>query len=222
MNREDLRDLWRRDVDDVAVPYLWSDADFNLWINEAVDEACVRARLIQDSTSAICTIALADATAHYTLDASIFVVKSARIAAPARKLQILTRGQLDAHDADWEARTGDTPEAVLFDMNTGKITVYPIPTGVLSLKLTVWRSTTEAEQMGDDVDEPAIARQFHTDLLHWVSKRAYERKDSETYDPERSKDHEAQFTRKFGDRPSAHALKHMASNRRRETKAQWF
>lgn len=58
----------REELDDDVAPYLWSDAVLTRHLNEAVEEACIRARLLVESgRPEICHINLEPGRADYTL-----------------------------------------------------------------------------------------------------------------------------------------------------------
>ena len=51
MNLAALIAQFRADADDSVSPYLWPDASVKRWLNEAVAEAALRARLLHESSS---------------------------------------------------------------------------------------------------------------------------------------------------------------------------
>lgn len=212
-----LKTLARRKLDDLVDPYLYSDADLTDYANEGVDEAALRARLILDSrTASVCSIALdPDATepGNITLHGSIFVVRSARLRTAQSTLEVVTRDILEGNWCEWRTSTG-TPEAICFDVDTGRAILAPIPVEVDTLDLTVWRRTLDTEKMVGDDDVPVINEIHHTGLIDWILHRCYEPKDGETGDDERSALHYNRFEARYGRRPDAHALKHMGQNRR--------
>jgi hypothetical protein len=222
----DLLSLARNQLSDEIEPYLWSDADLVRWFNEAVDEACIRARLKQDSESDLCAIALEAGVGSYELDPAIFVVKSLWLSTSECAVKIITRGDLERAYPKWRTETG-LPTCAAFDLDTKKLRVYPIPTEdeAQTLYQTVWRKTTEDERLAPEAlqDEPAIPEEYHEGLIDWVLFRAYSRKDeSETMDLGKSKAHEGDFERRFGPRPTAADLQQMAVNRKRETIPHFF
>lgn len=76
MTLSELRAVWRLQVEDVAQPYLWSDAEFAVWLNEAEQEACIRAWLLRDTSQTVATVV--DQT-DYALDAGVIDVASIKI-----------------------------------------------------------------------------------------------------------------------------------------------
>ena len=69
MTLEDLIYRFRvLSLDNVTPPF-WADEDVIDWLNEAQNEACIRARLIrEDELEAVCTIALTPGTHTYALN----------------------------------------------------------------------------------------------------------------------------------------------------------
>ena len=56
----------RTDANDKVVPYFWSDEEVTAWLNDAVDEAAIRGRLIHESAiPEVCMIAVQASTTLY-------------------------------------------------------------------------------------------------------------------------------------------------------------
>lgn len=88
MTLEELIAQTRKQADDATVsPQLWDDDDIALYLNEALDDACIRAKLIYDKISAktLVTITACPVTPDtptgfnylYRLDPAIFLIDSA-------------------------------------------------------------------------------------------------------------------------------------------------
>lgn len=70
----------RAKLNDQYVPYKWADSELIDYLNEAEREACRRANLIVDkSTAAYCRIELVAGTAVYSLDTKVLKVRNAYI-----------------------------------------------------------------------------------------------------------------------------------------------
>lgn len=77
------------------------DEDLKEWLNEAQDEACVRARLIrEESLAEVCRIPLTVGTHTYALHPSVYEIISIGLlpgnGMPRRDLELRTREWLDA------------------------------------------------------------------------------------------------------------------------------
>lgn len=79
MNLQTLRDRFRNRADDESKPYFWSDSSIDDKANEAIAEACVRARLLFDEGSQECIIPIVYGQAVYQLDPSIYEIVDAWI-----------------------------------------------------------------------------------------------------------------------------------------------
>lgn len=77
MNLVQLKDDARKRISDISAPYLYPDDQIVRWLNEAVSEACVRARLKYDEDSNLCKIPIVDSVAVYQLDPSIYEIVDA-------------------------------------------------------------------------------------------------------------------------------------------------
>lgn len=86
-----------------------------------------------------------------------------------------------------------------------------VPTQV---RMTVYRYPLA--DMAADADTPEINQRHHIRLIDWVAKRCFERRDRDTYDPQKSADAENAFTASFGPRWNANQQRKQRE-RRRET-----
>ena len=97
-----LIDQTRKLLDDVTVaPQLWSDDDIVVFLNEALRDACVRAKLIYDKTSSLTlvTITACPVTQDtpqgfnylYKLDPSIFEIESAEYVDTKRPIVLISK-----------------------------------------------------------------------------------------------------------------------------------
>ncbi len=192
----------RRELDDTAAPYLWSDDELQVYANEAEAEAARRARLLIDSTtSAITQKALAPGDSTVTLDARIVSVRRAKLASQDRPLARTVMREIDAHLPGWEAAPASVPQAIITDYETGKLRLYPPSAAADTLKLTVIR--LPLAEMNDDEDAPEIHARFHLKLIHWIKHRAWLKNDPDTYDEKSSEAALKMFEAEFGQRSSA-------------------
>lgn len=200
MNVEQFIADFRRDMDDAEEPYLWSTEFIVSALNTAVDEACERAKLIEDRTTAeVCTINLQVGVTDYRLHAAVLEVK--RLTLRGRPLCETSVEELDSHDCGWESRTG-TPRWWIQDYNGG-LRLVPQPVLAEAIHLTVYRTPLEPLSADIDSGEPEIKPILHKRLLPWLYREAYLQTDTETYDAEKAARHEATFERSFGARPDA-------------------
>ena len=222
MDRLELIAQFRSDTFDLQTPYLSSDADITAWLNEAEQEACIRARLIHDdSTPAVCSIAVTARTASYPLHASVIEVTRATFTPTGSSttfvLYLTDRVELDRCYSDWRTREEEPRQAIIDDT---KIRLGCLPNTDGTLALECYR--LPLENIEDSATEsPEIARIHHRHLIQWALHRCYSRPDAEVFDAGKSATALAEFTRVFGLRPDADYRRFTQANRPNCNKAVW-
>lgn len=221
MNLEALRAQFRADADDqVANPYLFSDAQITDWLNEAVEEACIRASLLQeDEDAAVCLVAVTAGTASYALHTSVIDVTVASftpVDGDRIDLELTDRIELDRLMPGWRTSTDDPVYLVQDDT---KVRIVPTPqvAGVLAIECV----RLPMEPMTSESDEPEIAQIHHRQLVNWALFRAFSKPDSETIDPTRAEKGESAFVGYFGIRPDAEIRKTYRANRAHHNHPIW-
>lgn len=211
MKLGELLAIVRRDeLDDTTSPYLWPTESLIEYADDAQNEACRRASLLRDATTtAICRVTLVAGTSEYALDPRVIRVRRAFLTGGTYPLQPVTTAQMDEEHGGWQAETGE-PRAYLTDWETGELRVIPTPTAAGTLELQVVRLPLVA--LNDLEDTPEVHARFHRDLRHWIVKRAFEKRDSETEDLKRAAQAEARFIAAFGDGLSARTEEWNARN----------
>lgn len=200
MNLEALIAAARNLSGDTSAGQNWTDAEWISYANDAEREACRRARLIIDSTTAaICQIALTTA-ATYTLDPRIIFIRRAKLTGRSLVLTRRSYKDLDREVPDWEAETGE-PSAYVPDMSTNQFRPYPTPATAGTVTLTVAR--LPLADMAVDADEPEINARFHDSLVNWMLYRAYLKNDAETLNKIKAAEYLALFEAEFGKKSTA-------------------
>lgn len=199
MNKGQLRARWRRDVKDTVKPYLWSDDDFDDWINEAENEAARRAFLLVDSTSTLTQVDLAAGDIGIDLDPRIIFVRRALLSKGKPLVPRVARA-MDDEVPGWENSMASTPIVFVPDWQSRYLRLWPPTRLADTAKLTVVR--LPAKRLEDDTDSPEIPEQDHLHLLDWVKFRCYDAQDCDGYDPEKSAKHEKKFIARFGESTS--------------------
>lgn len=202
MNLLELTTLFRNDADDATAPYLWSDEEAMDFANDAEAEACRRARLLVDSsTAAICALDLLVADgALVALDERIMFVRRARLEGQ-RPLARMNMQDMEDSNPLWQDAPAGTPRVFITDYQTGSLLLWPTPDADATLLLTVVR--TPLVEMNDEQDSPEIAPRFHRSLRYWMLFRAYSKQDAAANDPKKAADSLALFEQEFGKKSSA-------------------
>lgn len=188
---------------DRAEPYLVGDADVTTFINDAVRQACIRARLIHESANPIvCAIDVSAGVAAYPLAASLYEIDHLSFVADTETrrvpLKLASPEWMDDHVADWRSAEG-APRYAL--QNDDHIRLVPRPDADGTLQLEGYRMPLAPLALPDDA--PEIHAAHHPHLVDWVLHQVFSTPDSEYFDPERADAAEARFTRYFGPMPDA-------------------
>lgn len=202
MTLQDLLDEARARTNDVAAPYFCSDARFTNFANEAQREACRRARLIVDSTTAsVCQIAITSNNAIYPLDPSVLFVRRATVDGQSRPLVRVHHRDLDARGTEWMTETGDI-DAWVVGLDSRKLRLYRVPTANGVLRLTVQR--LPLAKLVVPTDLPEVDERYHERLVDWMLYRYYSTNDAELRDDKAAQNALAAFEGEFG--PPATAI----------------
>lgn len=198
MNLGQLNALFRTLADDVNEPFLLSDEDFTTYINEAEVEACRRARLLVDSTSALCELPITSSQATYDLDSRILYLRRVKLASSTIPLAAANYQDMDKSLHGWDSQTGAVERFITGMDNPYKrvLRLYRIPTGADTATLTVVRKPQNP--MEGDLDEPEIEERFHIHLLHWALFRYFSIRDADIADPKKAQENLDQFVAIFG------------------------
>lgn len=194
--------------DTVDNPYMASDADVIMWLNDAEREAAIRARLIRDHlTQDVTRIAYVADTQVYQLHPAVFELINVRLVRPDGKrgnpIYLRTPEWLDRNVPHWREdpiRYRHDNFAIQDDRNLQLLTEYEAG-DVITLECY----RVPLEPMRNGGDEPEIHPMHHEHLVQWALHRAFSVPEADLFDPNRSKDAEDEFTRYFGIRPDADA-----------------
>lgn len=203
MTLEELIRRFRVNVNDKAMPYLFEDLDVTDWLNEAQEQACIRARLLRDdATVAVTQIPLTVGTHTYALHESVYELIAVRLIHASgddpTPLPIQSREWLDKNIPDWRE---SEEEAFCIVQDDTKIRVVGTFVADDRIDLECYRLPLEA--LANDADEPEIHRAHHIHLIDWAMHKGFSIPDMEVFDPDRANKAEARFTRHFGPLPDA-------------------
>lgn len=200
MNLRELIDAYRDESDDSATPPMCSDERLTRFANEGQVEACRRALVLTDSTSALCSISYAADDATITLDPRIIEVRSASIGNEDMRLR--TVEEMGCTWSNWRTDTlRNVPSFLIRGLDTGKLHLYPRPATSGTIQLAVYRLPLVALVNDDDV--PELRLEWHQSLVDWMLYRAYSRRDSEQLDPRIAAEALLRFEAEFGTRTGA-------------------
>lgn len=234
LGREIVAHLRESILDDVWAPQLWSDAELLRFLNYAEVQACRRAHLIIDGTTAtdkgtaatastngtagtngirsLCWVPIVADQATYSLSPKILMIKRCQLASMSYPLQgPVTQSELDELYPNWFGTNGTVGTAgsggvpICFTNEpNNSLTFILAPSSNDIARLVVSRIPLWPFTLDTS---PEIDEQYHVDICDWAAHLAYSKPDSETLNFNLAKIYEDRFTAKFGSLPDAYVQK---------------
>ena len=212
MTLKELIRLFRVQSNDKIEPYFNEDEDIIAWLNQAVDEACIRGRLVHESINAdVCAVQVSANQAQYPLHESIYeITRMTFVPGDNEKqadLRLTSEEWLNLYYYEgWPGMKGKPQFAIQSDT-----TIRLVPTPDTAGELFIEGYRTAIEEMAENDDKPVdLHKQHHVHLVEWALHKAFSIPDTEFFDPNRSVQALQNFTEYFGERPD--------SNLRRQTR----
>lgn len=200
--------VFRADTRDDAAPYLWSDTDVTRWLNEAEEEAAIRARLLFDTdTPAYCQVAVISGTRTYGVDGKVIEIVHAELVdggGDTHPVDIFTDIGLERVNPTWREDDPRCPEALIH--RDKSVTFDVEPDANYTLNLEVYRLPVAS--MTATTDSPEIADAHHLHLVKWAIHRAYGVPDTDGYNAGLKQASFDEFEGYFGPRPNADLRKY--------------
>lgn len=188
MDTTELRDTFRAEFFDTAVPYLVSDQLIYAYIDEAQKKFCRLTEGIEDGRSF--TISVVPGTIWYTLDPRILKIRSLTDVSTGHAVELVSMESAALHGFRLGTRLGPLV-AMVAGAEKGTLRACPVPNASVELQLNAFRLPHTVEA-GDDLE---IDEQHHLALLMWVKHKAYSIHDAETYDRTKAAEYESNFRR---------------------------
>lgn len=194
MSPQALFDLFRSDVVDTALPYLWTDEE--VW--EYLDDSYIMfVRLrggIPDATSDVARIPIVTGEAYAAIDPRIMKIRRAFLASTSRPLTLVNvEDEPISRIYDYGAApvmADNLPGPVQY-MVIGEeeslVRWVQVPVADDTANLVVYRlplNTISASSSDTDMNE--VQPHHHRHFLKWMKHRAYGKQDAETFDKGRS------------------------------------
>lgn len=204
MTLKELVRLVRVQSNDKVEPYFNEDEDIIVWINQAIDEACIRGRLVHESHNAdVCSIPVVIDQSQYSLHESIYeITRLTFVPVDGEKqsdLRLVSEEWLNLyHYENWPQMKGKPKFAIQSDT---ALRIVPKPDAAGELFVEGYR--TSIEELAQDGDVPEIFRGHHVHLVEWALHKAFSIPDTEFFDPNRSAQALQNFTDYFGERPDS-------------------
>jgi len=184
MTTTELLALFREEVVDKELPYLWSDALIYGYIDAAQKQFCIDTYGIEDSRSF--SVAVTPDEEWYPLDQKILKIRGAIELGTGRDVSVLAFEKAALAGITFAGQQG-IPQALITGMEKNNLRLWPRPVVATSIELRVFRLPVTVE-VGDDFE---IDERHHRYLLNWAKHLAYDVQDSETYDKNASEKYKA-------------------------------
>lgn len=186
MNTTELLAVFREEVFDMQLPYLWSDALVYGYIDDAQKQFCRYTFGIDDSRTN--QLAVTPGVEWYDINPKITRLFAANHAATGREIPILSLDQVIASGKVFDGSTGPI-ECFVKGLEQNQLRAYPVPSVAASVNLRTQRLPSDVAAGGVfEIDE-----QHHRNLLDWVKYRAYNVQDAETSNESKADKHQAIF-----------------------------
>ena len=200
MTLDELSKDFRVTAQDTVQPFLFDQSDVARWLIEAEQEACIRGRLLHDSSF---EVDIAAGESVYPLSQGLYEIDHLGIleagSTERRPVRLVSREWLDESMPGWRDRT-DTPRFAI--QSDTSIRLVPTPRLGATLKLEGYRLPLRG-LTADKSSKPEINPAHHRHLVHWALYRAFSIPDSETLDLGRADAALAAFTAYFGENPDS-------------------
>jgi len=199
MQIKDLLATFRQESDDLFEPYLWSDAEFLVYLNDAQDKFVRNTGGLADRRSPLTKISFNAGDKFKKYDERILHIKGATTN-NNRVLSIQNLDNFQSTNDDYgrsfntgvdDAVTGEV-RVLITDISASEIQLYPIPDAAGYVQLFVYRRPLNNIDSLDSVLE--IPSFQHLCLLYWVQYKAFMKNDVETFDQAKAAEYRAAFT----------------------------
>jgi hypothetical protein len=206
MTTDELLTQLRLELDDVAEPQLWADAELLGYLDDAQKMFCRLTGGLADASSSITRTNVVIGAKFSTISPKILKIRHAELVSNSRELTILNfedrenwgSGRDDYGNiftglvsTAWASDNLPGPvRAIVVGMERNKIRLIQVPDATDVVQMIVYR--LPLGNLTDNCD-PEIDEQHHRHLLYWAKYLAYGKQDAETIDKTKSADFQGKF-----------------------------
>lgn len=192
MNSSELLTLFRAEMVDEAVPYLWSDELVFSYLDDAQKMFCRRTDGISDaSTVAVTTLAVVPGSDWLPTHKSILKIRSAVRSDTGADVDVVNQEDMAKRGMAFNGKTGAV-RALIVGMESNKARVWPVSLETVNIQLTVFRLPL-VNISSDGDQEFEVPEEHHRHLLMWCKHLAYLVQDAETFNKSKADDFENAF-----------------------------
>jgi len=187
MNSTELLDYWRGQVMDQVRPYLWSDTDAFVYMNEAQLQFCRMSEGIPDATTTeVCSVPVITGEITAEIHPSILHFRNAYLVSTGMELTIRNHNSVKK----WDNHTGQITSMII-GMQDNLVRWDHTPMLDDEVSLLVFRlPLTDITDVDQDFE---VDPRHHPSLALWMKHLGYLKNDVETYDKQQSDRAKAEF-----------------------------
>lgn len=187
MSPQELSDYFRTQVTDRYIPYLWTDDEVLIFMNEAQNEFCRLTEGISDATTAeVVEVQVSTGELFSDVHPSILSFRQATLESTGKKLNIVNHTDVTS----WVVSEGDVSDMII-GMERNKVRWGRTPVVDDQVNLLVFR--LPLEQLTASSTELEVDVLHHASLVYWMQHMAYMKPDTETFDKKASDRAKANF-----------------------------
>lgn len=199
MNSTELKDFFREQLRDDVAPYLWSDEEVFLYMNEAQRMFVRSTSGIFDVSSEATEVSITEGEKYSELHPSITHIRQA-VYDDKYELKIVnlsdmaTLGSGNDYRVAMNKALSMTPGTVVYMIigeERNKCRWVSLPDTSATVKLSVTRMPlTNITADGQTLE---VAEEHHTHLLEWMKSMAYRKQDADAFNPKAAEEGEVRF-----------------------------
>lgn len=193
MNSTELLDLFRLEMADTATPYLWSDDEAYVYMDDGQKTFCRLTDGIPDSrTAAVTQLEFVAGESWAALSPKVRQIRRAWNLDTGEKVDLYTAEQAESAGITFAETLTGPVRGIVTGLEKNAVRATRVPTADATVQMSVYRLPLVDITVDGD-QEFEIDAQHVLSLLLWMKHRAYDKQDAETFDRRKSDDFQARF-----------------------------
>lgn len=191
MNTTELLALFRADIDDLAVPPLWSDEEILGYMDDAQKMFTRLTWGIRDSTSPMCSLDMTAGEPFAETDPRILKIVRIQRGSDARPIRMVNVEDMDTEGVRLDGSVGEVGTAV-FGLGEDTLRWVRVPAKNDTASLIVERMPLSTLSTGRST-RLEIGAQHQRHLMLWMASLAYAKQDADTRDERKAARKDTEF-----------------------------
>lgn len=176
MDATELLDLFRTEMRDSSMPYLFSDETIYSYIDTAQVEFCRRTEGTEDARTF--DVSVTAGIEWYDTDPRILKLRRAYDKSTGRPVDVVNLERAEQRGIRFDGKTGPL-RALITGAEKNALRAWPIPSEAVEIQLEVFRLPSPVTENATGLE---VDRQHHVYLLDWVKHLAFGTQDSDIFD----------------------------------------